>query len=206
MPRIAKPGVKEARRKVLEDGLAQGLSLQDMGVVLGVCRERVRQLLREYGLRKSRPMYPTCLSGIAEDTFREQAKSMTQKKMAQLYGCSAPTIKAALVKLHLPKRLKAWEVRRARLDQDGQLWCTKCKAWKSFDQFYHLTKSKTGFMEVCAPCVRRCQNTKKREVALHVERLEVALTRAVCGCTALNCRVHGSYVQAEMEFALSYAK
>ena len=37
-------------------------------------------------------------------------------------------------------------------------------------------------------------------------RLEKALTRALCGCTAKDCPKHGSYVPEEAAFALIYQK
>lgn len=206
MPRIVKSADKAARRKVLEGGLATGMSLQDMGAKLGVTRERVRQLLRETGLRQSSPLYPTLLSKINEDEFRRQSATMTQMEMAKRYSCSVPTIRASVAKLGAPKRKQVWQVRLEKLKADGQLWCTKCKAWKPVGHFYRMAKSKTGFMALCTACIRGQYAAGVKRSDLHVERLEKALTRALCGCTALNCRVHGGYVQAEAEFALSYVK
>lgn len=198
------PKTGASRLKVMRDGLAQAMTLQAMGEKIGVTRERVRQLLGESGLKQSKPLYPTIMADVDEAKFIEHAGKLTQKGLAALYGCSVPTIRATMTKLKVPKRKKAWQVRREKLKQDGQLWCTKCETWKSFEQFYRMAASKTGFMHVCTECVRGQQNLRNARLVTKVVRLERALRRALCGCLAKDCNEHGTHIDADADFVDGY--
>ena len=206
--RVLKGAELEARLKALRDGLSSGATLESIGQTLGVTRERVRQLIRQFGLvnprRMNRPR-----ERIQREDFVSRVAQMSQRDLAKHYGCSLPTVRLLMAEWGVSRRQHLWEVTLDRIKNSGECWCSKCRAWKPVGEFYRLTSSKTGYMPVCADCVKQRydQNRQRKDDALaKVAKLEKALMRALCGCTAKDCTRHGSYVPEEVGFALRYKR
>lgn len=129
--------IAEIHRLLTPDEFGKRPTLQQVGDLFGVSRERIRQLTGNHGYKKSVEL-------LKSKRFYWQRrlyflKDITKQELAELYGVSVENIN------HWVGSKLAYE-RRV-----GKRQCTKCGEWFKFpDCFYR--QNKTSYTTYCKDC------------------------------------------------------
>jgi hypothetical protein len=126
-------------------------TLEQLGQLLGVTRERARQICEKWKIKREK-FSSSKLRLVSDEELRKVVRQSEkpQAAMARELGVADTTLRAELnrrgMKYFIRGRTNAWLLKR------GKRFCFRCKHVKPIEQFSRKTKDKSGYSCRCLKC------------------------------------------------------